>query len=157
MTSYSDLLQINRNSLEATLKRLKKGFPPFFNAATTNDFGCILAQKATNKSNGKGYVKCKVAGSRKEFYAHHIALVVANRDNELSQVRHLNYEISHLCHNPRCFNASHLVAESKAVNLSRLSCYYQSLIECPACKHEFSLCNHEPRCLLRPPLFTKQG
>ena len=53
-----------------------------------------------------------------QFYMHHIALIADGRLAELERAhRKSGNDVSHLCHNTRCFNPKHLVVESSTLNI----------------------------------------
>ncbi len=147
---YHDLhpiFTLSQGSVVKALTRLRSG-TGYFKAATTNEIGCHIAEKATNKTFKIGYVKCKVEG-RREYYIHHLALLDANRHQDLANI-YLNkgFHISHLCHNTRCFNPDHLIAEISSANIGRNTCQSQTWISCPCCEHKFNPCRHSPQCIL---------
>lgn len=55
-----------------------------------------------------------------DIYLHHLAFVAAGRVDELTRVGDKGMQVSHRCHNARCFNIEHLVVESGEANLVRL-------------------------------------
>ncbi|KAK9245420.1 zinc-binding loop region of homing endonuclease, partial [Lipomyces tetrasporus] len=58
-----------------------------------------------------------------------IALIADNRRDELNAtLGGSNYDISHLCHNGKCFNPEHLIAESGANNQRRKICNGQRIL-----------------------------
>ncbi|KAK9249046.1 zinc-binding loop region of homing endonuclease-domain-containing protein, partial [Lipomyces tetrasporus] len=52
-----------------------------------------------------------------------VALIADNRRDELKMtLGSYSFDISHLCHNRKCFNPEHLVVESRRTNNRRQSC-----------------------------------
>ena len=149
---YSPIFSLRWKDIDAALRRLSGGYSPYYKAKSTNAQGCWIANKM---HNGHGYVKLKVAGGgRREFYAHHLALIHAGAWSDVFWVHCKDagdYEISHICHNTRCFNPEHLMAEPKAENLARNSCQGLTWIQCPCpCGHRFNPCQHPVPCILPP-------
>lgn len=122
----------------------------YYGPPLTNLLNCKLSQKCPNKGRTKGYVKIKITGrGRKEYYLHHLALIANGRGAELSLLLSGSHQVSHLCHQPNCFNPDHLKVETAAYNLQRSHCQGLVVIaKCPSCSHTFSPCKHEPRCML---------
>lgn len=63
------------------------------------------------------------------WFLHHMALVAEGRGHELlaaslieGDAGDAEYQVSHLCHNGKCFNPAHLVVETGADNRSRNNC-----------------------------------
>ena len=147
------IFSLSHDDVVDAIERLTIGYKDYFPAATTNKLGCLLAQKATNKRNGQGYVKCKVRGSQYEFYAHHLAIIAAQRSVELFDIffeAPANAgQLSHLCHSTRCIRADHLIIEPASVNLDRNKCRGHAWVTCPCgCSHTFNPCVHTPKCIL---------
>jgi len=67
-------------------------------------------------------------------------------------------DVSHLCHNRRCFNAEHLVIESHAANMSRQRCLgtIEGDLPCVCCgsthRQEVNVCKHTPKCIIKTTL-----
>jgi len=99
---YSPIFSLRWQDIDAALRRLSDGYSPYYKAKSTNAQGCWIANKM---HNGHGYVKLKVAGGgRREFYAHHLALIHSGAWSDVFWVHCKDagdYEISHLCHNTR--------------------------------------------------------
>jgi len=159
MENGRDIFSLSKEDIEAALDRLRKGFPSFYGPATTNSLSCVLAAKTPNKSPKKrpateetiahGWVRCKVGGQKPEYYAHHLALIVAGRKEELLKKEQRRSSVSHLCHQRTCFNAAHLVVESSEKNRDRNKCIGWTYITCPCpCNHKFNACKHTPQCIL---------
>ena len=56
-------------------------------------------------------------------------------------------EISHLCHNNFCINPCHLLWELHPDNVDRDRCRHTRDIQCPCCRHVFTICDHNPQCV----------
>jgi len=152
--SRVSILDLEYNLVQQAINRVKTGIDPYFGPYQTNSTKCWLAMKTKNKKSGtKGYCKIKVGGLKKggggraEYYVHHLILILHNRKDELRQLAD-GKQVSHLCHNPNCFQPEHLVVEDAAVNLSRNKCIR---VSCPCCKTIFSNCTHQPQCILSLP------
>lgn len=143
------ILSLSRERVRAALDRVKNGYQSYYGPATTNSIGCLLAEKQPNKGKEEGWVKCKVTGSRTEYYIHHLALVDAGRADDLKGLLN-GKQVSHLCHNRVCFNADHLVVEDAETNRDRNKCRSWSWVTCPCgCNHKFNPCTtHDPKCIL---------
>lgn len=142
------ILRLELSDVRDAINRMKAGYGKYFVPATTNSTGCLLATKTPNKGEKTGWVKCKVGGQRTEYYIHHLALIVANRQDELRGLID-GKQVSHLCHNRCCFKASHLIVEDAEDNRGRNRCRGWTWITCPCgCDHKFNLCPHNPQCIL---------
>ncbi|KAK9493432.1 zinc-binding loop region of homing endonuclease-domain-containing protein [Lipomyces doorenjongii] len=57
---------------------------------------------------------------------HQLAVIATNRGDELMMTMDRSgrsrFDVSHLCHNGKCFNPKHLIVESSTNNLRRRSC-----------------------------------
>ncbi|KAJ8101481.1 zinc-binding loop region of homing endonuclease-domain-containing protein [Lipomyces tetrasporus] len=85
----------------------------------TTTLGCWESHK---KPRPRGYVLVRV-GPRREVGLHQVALIADNRRDELKITLGSNsFDISHICHNRKCFNPEHLVVESRRTNTRRQSC-----------------------------------
>ena len=143
----TDIFMFTGEEVQSALERLEKGHKKSFGPCQTNSIGCKLCQKSRNKG-GTGWVKCKVvkSKSKKEFYIHHLALIAAGRVGEL---KGSPYQVSHLCHQPTCFNPEHLVVETREENLARNRCIGWTWLTCPCpCGVKFNPCTHIPKCIL---------
>lgn len=76
----------------------------------------------------------------RQWRCSHVALA---RAGKIAPKR--NSHASHLCDNPRCVRADHLVWESNAKNNERKGCL--GIIACPCCDTYVEACVHEPRCI----------
>jgi len=144
------ILNLKSDDVSEALLRIQNGYKSYYGPATTNETGCLLAGKMGNKGRDEGWPKCKVGGSRAEFYVHHLALIAAGRKDELRGLNN-GKQVSHLCHHRNCFNASHLIVEDGEANRERNKCHGWTWIECPCgCKYSFNPCKHSPQCILFP-------
>jgi len=143
------ILSLDKKFVRLTLKKLKNGYPGQYPASKTNSIGCFLCQKARNKGKNKGWIKTKLIGSgeKDEYYIHYLALIRANRSQELENMTK-DHQVSHLCHNPRCFNEKHLIVEHKKSNLERNKCKNWTWVSAPCCGKKFNPCLHNPQCIL---------
>lgn len=164
------ILGVNKQSLAAAYTRLVSGVEPHYGPAIEDpDSGCLLCQAAPNKSGltrklrmsvgstintievPKGYPRVKLEG--KMVYAHHISYMAANeamRSNTIFTRDWLDssLEVSHLCGNPKCVKANHLLLEPEALNKHRDSCHATAfLTTCPSCAAIIDNCPHVPRCI----------
>lgn len=142
------ILKLKVPEVQHALNRIRNGYPPYFGGAVYNSTGCLLAAKTPNKGEKAGWVKCKVGGQRTEYYIHHLALIAANRQQDLQGVSE-GKQVSHLCHNRTCFQPDHLVVEDAKVNRERNKCQGWTWITCPCgCNYKFNPCTHSPQCIL---------
>lgn len=119
---------------------LPTGHPNFI--ITSTQAANVLASKRTFTSplgcwmNGASYdggygtyksPRLGTTGEKVQWKLHQVALVA---DGRVHQRRICavgsGYEISHLCHNPRCFNPGHLVVETRQRNLVSGSSFFVS-------------------------------
>ncbi|KAK9236996.1 zinc-binding loop region of homing endonuclease [Lipomyces kononenkoae] len=73
----------------------------------------------------RGYASVHLVIGRRSYCIclHQIVLVADDRREELNQtLRSDSHDISHLCHNRKCFNPEHLVVESRLNNRRRQRC-----------------------------------
>lgn len=87
-----------------------------------------------------------------KIQASHLALLEAERPlpEEMPCIpsglqSKISWVASHLCHNSRCIDPTHLVWEPDWYNRSRDNCLRE--VECPKCSCRFPVCSHEPPCL----------
>ena len=144
-------LNVSMQKATECINRLRLGYNEVPKAITVSDTGCLLAAKARNKG-AKGWIKMKIPGSgdRQEHYIHHLALIAAGRRTELEDARNRSLQVSHLCHNPACFNEKHLIIELQAENLQRNKCKGWTWIAHPAAPElgTFNPCQHLVKCIL---------
>jgi hypothetical protein len=106
-----------------------------------NDLGCWFGQTAPSHRNG--YVKINLRNTRRQGgnsgfigvqpFAHQLAVVASGRGymlNAVAQPDH-RFNVSHLCHNPGCFNPQHCVVEESSVNRLRNQCQASVILELP--------------------------
>lgn len=104
--------------------------------------GCWLTNNADSHNNGYkalnlGSTKSRVEGHTHtsigiaKFYLHHLALIAFDRADELGWVSAGDklFQISHLCHNPGCFNGAHLLVEESDRNKDRNTCQGHEILE----------------------------
>ncbi len=144
----TSLLLLEEKEVQAAIQRLTNGYSYYYGPATSNSCACLLASKQPNKGPEAGWVKCKVGGSKKEYYIHHLALLNANRKIELQGLLQ-GKQVSHLCHQRTCFNPEHLIVEDAEANRDRTRCKNWKWVCCPCgCNHKFNPCTHSPQCIL---------
>ncbi|KAJ8096646.1 zinc-binding loop region of homing endonuclease-domain-containing protein [Lipomyces tetrasporus] len=88
----------------------------------TTSLGCWESGK---KPHHGGYAVVTVRAGEKVISPglHQMALIASGRHDELRQTLHgHSYDVSHLCHNRKCFNSDHLVVESRQNNRNRQAC-----------------------------------
>ncbi|KAK9359166.1 zinc-binding loop region of homing endonuclease-domain-containing protein [Lipomyces starkeyi] len=69
------------------------------------------------------------AGKQHNAKIYQIALIAYNRRDELeATLGRSNYDISHLCHNGKCFSPEHLIVESSTNNQRRKICKGQKIL-----------------------------
>ena len=105
--------------------------------------GTCTEYATANKAHNQ-YVQTsrRINGSKIICRTHRVALLQKLRLYELPAT----LEASHLCHNKKCMNPDHLIAETHAANKSRDTCiYYRRMNSDPT----FCTDDHEgsPRCL----------
>lgn len=122
--------------------------------ASGNPLGCF---KYTEQgANNRGYVYLGRRASRqhvwyadsskrgtRKFLATHVVLASSGC---LPDPKLLKPNASHTCKNKACVLDAHLCWEEEEVNLSRNGCVPQAT--CPCCSHTFSVCKHQPPCLV---------
>ncbi|KAJ8102046.1 zinc-binding loop region of homing endonuclease-domain-containing protein [Lipomyces tetrasporus] len=98
----------------------------------TTDLGCW---ESNSKADPRGYVRVKVYVCGEEKHSakiHQISLIASNRRDELKMTLgrrgRSTYDISHLCHNSKCFNPEHLIVESGTNNRRRKICNGQKIL-----------------------------
>jgi hypothetical protein len=99
------------------------------NTGTRLPLGCWISPNVPSHSNG--YVKINfrntmVGGAQLgcQIYLHQLALIADNREGELKAATDpdRDMQVSHLCHEGRCFNPAHLVVEDANMNKERNTC-----------------------------------
>ncbi|KAL8686571.1 MAG: hypothetical protein Q9224_005409 [Gallowayella concinna] len=121
-------------------------------------------QSSSTSSHPNGYVKPNLRntliGGQKyniQIWLHQLALIGAGRHLELKATLYEDakkpaaYQVSHLCHNGRCFNPEHLIVELGTENKERSSCQGHYIVKHGAmtwhpCAHHMGTARR--RCLL---------
>ncbi|KAK9482275.1 zinc-binding loop region of homing endonuclease-domain-containing protein, partial [Lipomyces starkeyi] len=89
----------------------------------TTTLGCW---ESNAKPKPRGYVFVSIAGAggrRDDIGLHQLVLIADNRRDELRVTLSSNsLDVSQICHNRKCFNPEHLVAESRINNARRQAC-----------------------------------
>lgn len=114
------------------------------------DLGCI--EHSLTRSEKYGHINLsKVKDLRMpgtdnkypsgKYYLHHIAVLLKNNGHNLlksvlkvketaqAKLATQEFEVSHLCHNSRCINPSHLIVEPSKDNRARNACQGQRVVE----------------------------
>ncbi|KAK9481776.1 zinc-binding loop region of homing endonuclease-domain-containing protein [Lipomyces starkeyi] len=105
---------------------------------TISDLGCWVS---TLKPDTMGYCRAKLRKLQCRPFLHQLALIADNRAVELETTLGSNsFDVSHLCHNSKCFNPGHLIVESRQNNLRRRTCVGHKVVlygsfECHPCRH----------------------
>ena len=148
------ILSVTVSVAKEAVQRLFNGYQGYYGPAKTNTTNCWLAQKATNKGAGKGWVKLNLtgdAGAMAKYYSHHLVLIAAGKDDLLRIAQRNGLQLSHLCHHPNCFNWEHITLETGEANIQRTMCKGWKWAVCPCgCNHTFNPCQHQPPCILPP-------
>ena len=76
-----------------------------------------------------------------------------------NKFKYVPVEISHLCHNHKCFNVKHLLDEEGNINKSRKRCKTRinKIIKMQRCTKKlhskrtlfYNKCNHTPKCFMK--------
>lgn len=82
-----------------------------------------------------------------QAFLHHLAVIAKGSGGKLRSVLHdpvdgEQYQVSHLCHNERCFNPDHVEIEAAVVNQARKACAGTRNINCSGCKARYVHCAH---------------
>ena len=122
-THARELLMERRSEITTGLQCWIAGGEP----AHDNGYKAVNLANTKSKADGQGDVKIGI----KKIYLHHLALIADDRLDELSWCTQANniFQVSHLCHNPGCFNPAHLKVEESARNKARNSCQGHEIIE----------------------------
>jgi len=121
--------------------------------AKTNSQGCVLLQHAARR-DGYVYLLNVLPEARgKDFAAHRLAIIASDNGEQLAGGKHA----SHLCHNAKCVNPSHLIAEDNADNQKRKPCTDLHIAKCQGCGHVYNPCPHTPQCIPRSMLGPGEG
>ena len=92
--------------------------------------GCLTWTGTKTKSHPRAtpygiiYVKPPFSSRRRKFRVHQIVYMAAHSQTNYGPngVNYDNFDISHLCHNSLCVEASHLSREPRSVNNHRKTC-----------------------------------
>ena len=111
-----------------------------------NEKGCFLWVGGSTASKNLRYGQKRLSVPHlniksRVFYVHRLAYMLKNECFDLPGTSSRGAgpkEVSHLCHNSLCVNPDHLVAETHAANVERLSCH--ALGHC--------IRTHEPPCIV---------
>lgn len=96
---------------------------------STLPLGCWISQNTPSHING--YVKVNYRNTRIngqalgiQIYLHQLTLIASGRRAELQATTdsERDLQVSHLCHEGRCFNPAHLVVEDSSMNKDRNTC-----------------------------------
>ena len=111
--SYSNTFQPNVDSWFREMgKKLEKHSLPQAN-------GCrAWLGGPTQGAYGQMSARMPLERSKKTQWVHRLAWLVANRSLTVPE----GLEVSHRCHNGRCVEPTHLVAEDHSSNISRKDC-----------------------------------
>ena len=85
--------------------------------------GTCIEYKTSSSSSGQDrYIQTSRTINGRKIHArvHRVALLKKIRQVELPD----SMEASHLCHNKKCMNIDHLIAEPHDINMSRYTCAY---------------------------------
>ncbi|KAK9368605.1 zinc-binding loop region of homing endonuclease-domain-containing protein [Lipomyces kononenkoae] len=94
----------------------------------TTSLGCWESNLQLNNC-GYHTVCVSAGGKRITIKLHQLTLVANNRLDELNlTLGSFSFDVSHLCHNTRCFSAQHLVVESRQTNRARQACNGQKIL-----------------------------
>jgi hypothetical protein len=90
-----------------------------YHDVTTQPLGCWLTTKV-NPDGNRIRLNVTDGGKKTMIYMSHLAIIASGRKLEQYRVvKHGQWQVSHLCHNPLCFNPEHLVVESEGQNQVR--------------------------------------
>jgi hypothetical protein len=111
--------------------------------SSTGHGSCILTKNVPTKPDGYSQVGIQIDGVQRKIMTHHLSMIATGRRLPEKKCD----EVSHLCHNRRCINSSHLIVESKVDNNGRKNCMVW--IPCPHedCTKRISVCTHSPKCI----------
>lgn len=103
---------------------------------STLPLGCWISQNAPSHPNG--YVKINYRNTRVDgqplgiqIYLHQLTLIAHNRRGELQAAVDpaRDLQVSHLCHEGRCYNPGHLAVEDGDMNKDRNTCQGHFIIK----------------------------
>ena len=149
---------VSQQDASKAIQTLTKGGKPgprtnhVYKPAFKNAIGCIIPDQPNNKDKRPAM---KIGGvSHRISY---LVLVADGRANDLLLVDRASEEtsdpceISHLCHNSRCINKDHLIAEVRSTNRWRSVCMGHTKTKCGDCGKVTNPCPHTPKCILPEP------
>jgi len=150
-------------------------------AMEENELGCFLGAKKPNRSvshhpcgaldhdhlltgstalQDNGYIQITPVGfpavyrtTGKTFaqLAHRLAVIAEKTDEDIAHLLDDGYHASHLCHEPRCFRADHIIVETKADNEDRKQCKGRLVMKARVDGVLYTFppkpCPHQPECL----------
>ena len=90
------------------------------NVLTNQGSNSTCSEYRPNADTSNKYVQTsrRINGIKITIRVHRVALLKKIRSVQVPE----GLEASHLCHNKRCINLEHIVAETHAVNQSRIEC-----------------------------------
>lgn len=135
----------------ATLARVARGFPGARNVgavppASTNHMGCWIAElKRSNKAKRQAAIITpevpRIGGQRTaQQLVHRLAVRAWGTWGHLRRLVLDEWDVSHLCHETRCFRPSHLTVEVHRRNIARGRC----------AEEERCVCGLTPQCVVTP-------
>lgn len=130
------------------LGRLQERRSPSLEAGS--ELGCWLSEK--EPSHDAGYTKMNLRNTLRpggsgvligcQPWLHQLAVIAGGRGACLLNTTDGSHEVSHRCHNARCFNPDHVVVETSTLNHLRSSCRGAYILECACCGTVFNPCRH---------------
>lgn len=157
------LSRVTPEMARATLQRATDGYrsrggeviPP----AQSNLSGCVLSSKVKTRPDDTGYTQMAPVGlpvpdgKQKNIGQglHRLAVVAYGSAGEVRRMLH-GQHASHLCHNPACFAAGHIVVEPKEANEDRKNCKARVVVTfvLQGVRYELppsAACTHTPPCI----------
>lgn len=124
--------------------------------------GCWLSTRSP--AHTSGYIKVNLRNTERigfSPYIHQLSLIAVGRREELNlSLGDSDLQVSHLCHNPNCFNPNHLVIEPSRLNKSRNDCKNSKIVKF-SFFFSYDPCPHgqiaRKRCILPIRRFTRPG
>ncbi len=105
---------------------------------TVNELNCWMTG---NQPSHKQYQKINLRNTRHPTqpgvlnlypYRHQLAVVASGKGMQLNlATQGGSHQVSHLCHNPGCFNPNHVVVEPRELNVARNTCRGKFIVEGP--------------------------
>jgi hypothetical protein len=112
--------------------------------------GCWLSNTAS--AHPRGYTKLNLRNTKRpddpmrkigcQPFFHQLAIVAKGEGAQLLNTATSEYEVSHLCHNGRCFNPDHLTVETQSLNHRRQRCAESYVVVCRCCGTTYHPCSH---------------